>query len=162
MNPSLQQLRDIHLPRAIHMWPTAPGWVVLYIAAFALMMYGIYFWYQSNKRRHTIKYTLRQLKQLQTLSQHNPDNINIAAEISTLIRRTALYYFKRDAIAGLTGQEWLKFLNDSGKTTQFTDAAGQLLIDAPYRKQNDSNMAPLFVLTQNWLTAIAKTNRQEK
>ena len=161
-NPALQQLKDIHLPRAVSMWPTAPGWIVLYILIAALLVYGLYCWYRNIKRRRTINYALQQLTHLQALMNHNPDNVNIAAEISTLIRRTALYYFKRDAIAGLSGQEWLKFLNDSSQTTQFTEAAGQLLIDAPYRKNSQTEIVPLFNLTQHWLTAIARTNRKEK
>lgn len=161
MNPALQQLNDIHLPKAIHMWPTAPGWIVLYMIAGGLISYAIYYGYQSRKRRYTIKYAARKLNQLQALSQHNPDNINIAAEISTLIRRTALYYFQREAIAGLSGQDWLKFLNDSGNTTQFTAAVGQLLIDAPYRQYNNADLTPLFALTQQWLIAIVKSKKKE-
>jgi hypothetical protein len=161
-NPALQQLKDIHLPRAIHLWPVAPGWIILYMIAAVVLGYWIYFWYQSRRRGNTIKYALRQLHLMQALMQHNPDNINLAAELSTLIRRTALYYFERDAIAGLSGEGWLQFLNTSGCTTEFTTPAGQLLIDAPYRKNNHADLAPLFELTQNWLTAISKTNRKEK
>lgn len=161
-NPALQQLKDIHLPPAIAMWPTAPGWIMLYIIIIALLGYAVYGRYQTRKRRQIIKYALQQLSQLQTLSHHNPDNINIAAEISTLIRRTALYYFPRDAIAGLSGQDWLKFLNDSVQTTQFTEASGQLLIDAPYRQNHQTDMAPLFGITHHWLTTIARMNRKEK
>ncbi|MHB1948290.1 MAG: DUF4381 domain-containing protein [Gammaproteobacteria bacterium] len=161
MNPSLQQLKDIHLPKAVSMWPTAPGWIGLYIMMVGLIGYGIFYWYKRRKHRYTIKYALRQLNQLQTLTLHNPDNINIAAEISTLIRRTALYYFQRDAIAGLTGQEWLHFLNTSGNTTQFTTEAGQLLIAAPYRQDHHANLTPLFTLTQHWLTTIIKKKKEK-
>lgn len=159
MNPALQQLKDIHLPPVIPVWLTAPGWIILYIVTVALFSYGIYIWYSRRKQRYTIKYALQQLNQLKI---HNPDDINIAAEISTLIRRTALYYFQRDAIAGLSGQDWLVFLNDSGRTTEFTTVTGQLLLDAPYRKNNHDDLAPLFALTQRWLAVIAKRNRKEK
>jgi Domain of unknown function (DUF4381) len=162
MNPALQQLKDIHLPPAISLWPSAPGWIILSVVTAALLGYGITVWYGRRKQRYTIKYARLQLNQLQALMQHNPDEINIAAEISTLIRRTALYYFQRDAIAGLSGQEWLQFLNDSGRTLEFTAATGQLLIDAPYRKHHNTDLAPLFALTQNWLAVIAKRNRKEK
>jgi hypothetical protein len=94
--------------------------------------------------------------------KNNPKNINIAAEISTLIRRTALYYFERNTIASLSGQAWLTFLNDSGKTQAFTDTAGQLLIDAPYRKHHHADLAPLLALTKDWLVTIAKTKSKEK
>lgn len=158
-NPALQQLKDIHLPQAIQMWPTAPGWLVIYCCIAILLGYGIYFLYQRKKQRYSIHYALHQLNELQALVENNPENINIAAEISTLIRRVALYYFERETIAGLSGENWLRFLNDSSHTTEFTTAAGQLLIDAPYRKSNDVELAPLFVLTENWLATIAKLKR---
>jgi hypothetical protein len=28
-NPALEQLRDIHLPQAVHWWPPAPGWWIV-------------------------------------------------------------------------------------------------------------------------------------
>jgi len=161
MNPGLQQLKDIHLPKSIPMWLTAPGWIALYMIATGLIGYGIYYWYKRKKQGYTIQYAMNQLNQLQTLATHNPENINIAAEISTLIRRTALYYFRRDRIAGLSGQDWLNFLNNSGNTTLFTAEAGQLLIDAPYRQYHHGDLAPLFSLTQHWLITIAKSKRKE-
>jgi hypothetical protein len=162
MNPALQQLKDIHLPPSISMWPTTPGWILLTIASSVLILTFIYYGYQKRKQRQVVKYTLLQLQQLKLLMQHNPQNINIAAEISTLIRRTALYYFKRDAIAGLSGQHWLTFLNDSGHTSEFTTEAGLLLIDAPYRKHNHSDLTALFTLTENWLATIARIKKKEK
>lgn len=162
MNPTLQQLKDIHLPHAICMWPIAPGWIILYFAALGLLIYLLYYYYRKRKQRYIVNYALRQLNQLKELKQNNnnPQNINIAAELSTLIRRTALYYFNRNVIAGLSGQNWLQFLNESGRTTQFTADAGQLLIEAPYRKNQDADLTTLFTLTENWLLAIACVNRE--
>jgi len=158
MNSELQQLKDIHLPHAISLWPTAPGWIILFAILLGFISYLIYSWYQRNQRKKTVKFALAKLKKLRELSAKNPDNINIAAEISTLIRRTTLYYFRREDIAGLSGRDWLYFLNRSGNTTQFTDETGLLLIDAPYRKNNTSDLTPLFALTQAWLVAISKNN----
>ena len=161
VNPDLQQMKDIHIPPAILMWPTAPGWIILYIILSTLLCYCIYCWYRRRKQLQTIHYAVQQLNLLRNLMNNNPENVNIVAEISTLIRRTALYYYKRDAIAGLCGQEWLKFLNDSGQTSQFTESIGQLLIDAPYRKNAHAEIQPLLDLTQDWLTVIARKNRKE-
>ena len=159
MNPELQQLKDIHLPHAINMLPLAPGWITLFAILSGLSSYLCYIWYQRHKRKKTVKFALAKLKQLKELNVTNPENINIAVEISTLIRRTALHYFRRDEIAGLSGNDWLAFLNHSGNTIQFNDETGRLLIDAPYRKNNTADLMPLFVLTQAWLVTIAKQNR---
>lgn len=159
MNTELQQLKDIHLPHAIPMWPIAPGWIIIFTLLIILISYLIYAWYQRNQRKNTVKFALKKLENLKGMIVDNPENINIAAEISTLIRRTALYYFRREEIAGLSGNDWLNFLNRSGNTTQFTDEAGHLLIDAPYRKINSTDLTPLFALTQAWLVTISKNNR---
>lgn len=160
MNPALQQLKDIHLPQPINMWPMAPGWILLFATLLGLFCYFIYFLYQRNRKKHAIKFALSKLKKLKDLITYNPDNINIAAEISTLLRRTALYYFRREDIAGLSGHEWLLFLNRSGKTTQFTEEKGRLLLDAPYRKNNTTDLNPLFDLTHTWLVTISKKKGQ--
>lgn len=159
MNTELQQLKDIHPPHAINHWPTAPGWIIAFAILLGLISDLIYVWYQRNHRNNTVKFALLKLKKLKGLIAENPDNINIASEISILIRRTALYYFCREDIAGLSGSNWLNFLNHSGNTTQFTEETGRLLIDAPYRKSNTADLISLFDLTQAWLVTISKKNR---
>lgn len=155
----LQQLKDIHLPSNIYMGPIAPGWMIVFILLLGLLSCLIYIWYRKNQRKKTVKFALLKLKMLKNLIAENPKNINIAAEISTLIRRTALLYFPRADIAGLSGNDWLNFLNCSGNTTQFTEETGRMLIDAPYRKNSSLDLMPLISLTQAWLVTISKKNR---
>ncbi len=157
MDIELQHLKDIHLPQPIHTWPIAPGWIIVYLIIFLLFSCTFYFLYKLMRNRHTVKFALTKLNKLQQQMQENP-NINAAAEISTLLRRTALYYFPREDIAGLSGNRWLEFLNRSGKTIKFTQKDGGLLTDAPYQKNNITDSTPLFVLTRNWLKVISKSN----
>ena len=156
MNTTLEQLKDIHLPGAIPQWPTAPGWITLYILLLVLICYLLRVWYKRQYKKITVKFALSKLKKLKDLMVENPDQLNIAAEISTLIRRTALHYFHREEIAGLSGNDWLDFLNRSGNTTQFTGEVGRLLIDGPYRQNNTSDLTPLYTLTHAWLVTISK------
>jgi hypothetical protein len=156
MNQELQQLKDIHLPHAISTWPTAPGWVILIALLTMTIGYLIYRYYQRRRSLYTVKFALSVLDKLKSLSVSNPENINIAAQISTLIRRNALHYFRREDIAGLSGHAWLTFLNISGNTNDFTAETGQLLITAAYRKENPDDLSSLFDLAQRWLATIAK------
>lgn len=164
MNPELQQLKDIHLPHAINMWwPLAPGWYVVIALIFATSIVIVYVWRRRARQRFTARFAQVKLRDLQRLLQHNPDNINIAAEVSTLIRRTSLCYFPREEIAGLSGSEWLNFLNRTGNTTEFTQAIGRLLTDVPYQKNGVAELDSLFKLTNHWLsgiTAVAKKHRK--
>lgn len=156
MNADLQQLKDIHLPPPINTWPIAPGWIGLLVLVFALLSYLLYLWHKANKRKYTVKFALAKLEKLQHSMTENPKNINIAAEISILLRRTALHYFRREEIAGLSGKHWLHFLNRSGDTTKFTEETGTLLTDAPYRKDSTPDLTPLFTLARAWLINISK------
>ena len=38
-NPALEQLRDIHLPEAVHWWPPAPGWWIVAALLLALTIW---------------------------------------------------------------------------------------------------------------------------
>ena len=38
-NPALEQLRDIHLPQAVHWWPPAPGWWIVAAVVLALTIW---------------------------------------------------------------------------------------------------------------------------
>lgn len=38
-NPALEQLRDIHLPQAVHWWPPAPGWWIVAALVLALTIW---------------------------------------------------------------------------------------------------------------------------
>lgn len=159
MNTELQQLKDIHLPHPVSLWPAAPGWIMVFFMLIGCIGYLFSAWYQRHQKKKAIKFALSKLKKLKDLMSENSENINIAAELSTLIRRAALYYFRREEIAGLSGNDWLNFLNRSGNTTQFTQETGRLLIDAPYRKNNTNDLTPLFALIHAWLVRISKMNR---
>lgn len=158
MDAELQQLKDIHLPPAINTWPLAPGWITLFALLLIALVYLIYVVYRRHKKKYTVKYALARLAQIKLLMADNPEGVNIAAEISTLIRRTALYYYRREEIAGLSGNDWLSFLNRSGHTTQFTEETGRLLIYAPYQKSITADLMPLLTLTASWLNTISKSN----
>lgn len=156
MNTELQQLKDIHLPNPISMWPVTPGWIILLVLVLGFMSYLIYSIYRQYKKKSAIRFALSRLKYLKSSLSENSNNTHIAAELSTLIRRTALHYFQREKIAGLTGNDWLNFLNHTGNTTQFTEEIGYLLVNAPYRKNNTADLRPLIGLIQEWLLAISK------
>lgn len=153
MHADLLELKDIHLPSPIAMWQIAPGWILLLVLFLTTISYFIYFFYKCYKKKKIIRFALKKLNHLKTT---NALDRNIAAELSTFIRRTALCYFNREDIAGLAGTDWLEFLNRSGNTTRFTEKIGQLLIDEPFRKKSIADLTHLFDLTEHWLIALSK------
>lgn len=148
-------LKDIHIPESIGGWPPAVGWWLLAVLIPLLFVFIIWFY-----RRLTRKTAIKTAKKC--LSAIRQDNVKDAgqklAEISTLIRRVAISVAPRELAAGLTGREWLAYLDYSVKGSPFTEGIGQLLADAPYRKSSisDAEISLLFSLCEDWLKNQAK------
>jgi hypothetical protein len=73
-----------------------------------------------------------------------------------LVKRAALAAFPREAVASLSGMEWLQFLDRTGHTDAFTRGPGQLLpalaYDPRLARQLDTGTAEdLFRIAQHWI-----------
>ncbi len=144
----LQQLRDIHYPTPVPFWPLAPGWYVL--SALVLITLGVisYFFYYSFVK-HRLKRIV--LQRIQELELQDEVKINIAAELSVLLKRAALASYPRSLVAGLFGEDWLQFLDKTAATTQFTQGSGRLLIVYPYKPEHEHIPSDLFHLIKEWV-----------
>lgn len=150
MDP-LAQLRDIHLPAKVSMWPLAYGW---YLTAI-LGVIALYLLWRGGK--HYLDTTLPKRRALSTLAklrqdyQQHHDAVLLAKQLSTLLRRVALTLSERQYVAGLQGEAWLAFLDQSGSTTQFSQGAGRMLIDAPYQAHANYAVEDVLKLVKVWL-----------
>lgn len=167
----LAELRDIHLPDAISWWPLAPGWWML-LALLLTVMVALfcYLGWRGMQKSKPVVFSTRQVMQAalleftkieethaatETLSDEHARQI--VADISQLLRRCALQLTQIDnnphAVAGLTGNAWLSWLDDRWDREDFMQGKGCILIDAPYRNgfaQGDT-LAELFTLCRAWL-----------
>ncbi len=155
-------IRDIHLPDSVPWWPIAPGWWLLFL----LGLFFVLLVYQKRIRQRRLQHRklnqktqLYQAQQLLEKLNKNTDNKQLIKEISVLLRRTAMSLYGREEIAGLTGKAWLQFLDDKGETNVFSEGAGRVLIDQPYKKITRYERDELITITQQWLTAQAQDGR---
>lgn len=145
----LQGLRDLHLPAPVSFWPPAPGWWLLALAIVVGLLAVI--WLRRRRRRCAYRrIALRQLQQLQLALQTGEAATPIIAELSVLLRRTAISRYGRPQVAALQGKDWLAFLDRTGRTTLFS-TQGQALLDAPYRPSSLQQAGPLLNLAEHWL-----------
>jgi cbb3-type cytochrome oxidase subunit 3 len=151
-------LRDIHLPEAIGWWPPALGWWLLAVMVPLSIAFG-YWLYKRITRKTAIKAAKILLLQIRQDKVH--DNCQKLQDISALIRRTAISASGRNECAGLTGQQWLEYLDSPFKKKPFTEEFGRLLIDAPYQKAapTKEEIVQLINLCENWLNAQSKRKR---
>lgn len=163
------ELRDIHLPDPISWWPPAPGWwllaaLLILIAIAVTITIKIY---QSRQLKRDIAAELDQIKQ-NFERTHNKSQL--ARALSILLRRVSITYNPTDNIAGLTGDSWLTWLDDTHKTAtakqpgnnKFKSETGRVLLSAPYLPDNaklDFDASALLRLCESWL-ASAHSNKR--
>lgn len=155
MNPNLQpalQLRDIHLPGAPAFWPPAPGWWLVAAVSVALLAWAgavALRRYRIHRRRRHILAALASLER-EFSNERSPEGL---ARISELLRRLALIRFPREQVAALTGQAWLRFLDESGGNGRFAGGPGRVLASGPYQRAlpADVDAAGLALLVRAWV-----------
>jgi hypothetical protein len=156
MNPTLLDLKDIHEPEAIGWWPPAIGWWILAVAI-PLLIFLLVWLYKRLTRKTAIKTAHKILAQIQ--QDASRDNHQKLSDLSVLIRRVAISVSPREKAAGLTGRQWLAFLDRSVKGLPFSEGVGQLLVDAPYRNTQPTELeiSQLITLCEDWLKAQTKS-----
>lgn len=144
----LQQLRDIHLPPPVGLWPLATGWIILLALIGITFLYVAYIAFRNWHKRHCQRLVLIKLNQLE---QQQDEGHCVAKDLSMLLKRAALYRYPRHEVAGLHGEYWLKFLDKTSNTTDFTEGEGRNLIVYPYHGQTSLFSKSLFNLIRIWV-----------
>ncbi len=149
----LENLRDVLMPPAPQFWPPAIGWWLLLIAAVAAI--GLAVWIvKVVMRRGEHKSIAVHLDEVLTLQPHAA-----LRALSVVMRKIAITRFPRSQTAGLTGDDWLEFLDRSGNTDQFTQGAGRFLADAPYTRNSDIDIAAVHQVCRQWVLTVLKGSK---
>ena len=133
MDPSQLPLRDLHLPDAIGWWPLAPGWWGVIV----LLLIGVGWLLQKAWQRRRFnaprRYALRELERAEAEYLKHGSAVTLGRQVSELLRRTMLAYAPRHEVAGLTGESWLKWLDQGMPVPYFHTEGGRSLLELPYR-----------------------------
>lgn len=114
----LNRLVDPVEPAPIPLTPQTAGWWVLAVILAVIFTAG---WWFARRRWKRGAYRRAALSEL-NMAGDDP------AAIAGILRRVSLVAYPRRAVASLTGEEWLTFLQKNGR---FPDS-GQELLKAPY------------------------------
>lgn len=152
-------LRDIHLPPPPGLWPPAPGWwclagllILLLLALCMLLRYA---------RR--LRYRREALKELAALAgAEQRSSIEFLTEISALLRRAVLCAFDHRECAGLSGEDWLHFLDRGFRDAPFSTGVGRVLGLGPYQKSCDLDRPALLALCRRRLQKLPAAPRRRR
>jgi hypothetical protein len=164
----LSQLADIHLPAVISFWPPAPGWwllAALVLVGLALLARQLYRQWQQEQR---VKRVLAELalayqayEQASVDALHkNQAGLSLLYAINSLLKRVALVHHTDVEVAPLSGLAWLRFLDQHGNNTDFTEGAGKVLGDGEYRPHFDGDAEALCQVARKWLVRQYLNNKK--
>lgn len=135
----LYQLMDlvkpVTAPEPVSWLPQTFGWLFLVVILCLLLI--------IRKWRKQRRYLARQHR-FQAISLINKlDDNATALDISTVLKRCALYDFSRESIASLTGDDWASFLNQQ---------VGQADLFKSFYSYNQEEINTLKQSAIQWLT----------
>jgi uncharacterized protein DUF4381 len=133
MDPTDIPIRDLHLPEAIGWWPLAPGWWVLIALVGAGLVLLLRKWVRVHATGMARRHALKQLELYTKEYLEHGNGALFGKQLSELVRRTMLAYAPREEVAGLTGEEWLTWLDRDLDRSHFAEGDGRPLIEWPYR-----------------------------
>ena len=130
----LAQLKDIHAPTEVSVWPLEWGWwlaiaiLLIVLVILAIAAFRRYRFYQARREA---------LASMQTINADQPD---WPAKMNTLLKRTAISYFDSHRVASLHGMAWMAFLHSTlpQKHWQRYRDGLSTLSDVLYRKSSDT------------------------
>ena len=133
MDPAEIPLRDLHLPAEISWWPPAPGWwLLLGLAGIGVLVLTV-FARKARAGNAARRAALRVLDDYAGDYRRHRNPVILATQVSALLRRVMLAYAPRSEVAGLTGRDWLEWLDRDLDDVTFAGGAGRLLLELPYR-----------------------------
>lgn len=143
-------LIDIPLPHEVSLWPQT--WVSRITAVVLLVAAVIALW-QFIRYRHVNRYRREALAELARVEGGGAAPGKMLAQLSLLLRRTALAAFPREQVASLAGADWLAFLDRTSSGRQFSEGDGRLLATGPYQRAQpgEAELRSLSVLVRHWI-----------
>ena len=153
---SLDNLFDIVTAPPVPAWPPAPGW---YVVAGAVALVGGRIAWRGWRRWRAAAYrraALAELDQIHARAGDPGDRGEALRELAPLVKRTALAAFAREEVASLSGAEWLRFLDRTGRTDAFTSGSGHALAEVAYdpaaiARMDGAAVEDLFRIVRRWI-----------
>jgi len=147
-NYLIHGIDEIILPEAILWWPSAPGWQVLGVLVVLLLLVLLV---RITKRWWLNRYRREALRQLDAVPKES-----LLATLPYYMKVTALQAYPRQDVAGLSGDNWLTFLDVHYDGPPFSTGVGKKLLAIAYLpseqwRLTEQESDALVKMTRNWI-----------
>ena len=144
----LAQLRDIHVPSEVNVWPLDWGWWVA-IAVVLLALFCLYKAITAHMRHN--KARKQALALLESISAQQS---NWPVALNSILKRTAMSYYPTQQVAGLYGKQWQAFLSSVLKSSdsKLESDLGLLVSNVYQAPPNPSDFETCKGAVKNWLS----------
>jgi hypothetical protein len=139
----VQGLHDIVLPEAVAYIPQTTAWYALFSCVLALLTWGGIVWVRRERRNRYRKLALHRLRDIEARGA--------LCELPALVKQTALSFAPRDDVASLSGDDWLRFLDETYHGDAFTHGPGRQLPVLAYGRPNTDEVDELVTLVRQWI-----------
>ena len=112
------------------------GWKILFGILTLLILQLLYKYYKFYKSNAYRRVAILKITQLAVANQNS--SVYLISEIMFQLKQTALETYSRTEVASLKGLQWLQFLDNKGKTTDFSKNE-TVITEALYNNELDES-----------------------
>ncbi len=149
----LEGLHDIAVPEPVSWMPQTIGWYVVGAVIVGLVVWAAVGYYRRRRANRYRRAALTELAGIEATLHDPAEHAAALSAIPVLVKRVALSFTPREAIASLTGDPWLQWLDASCGGAEFSQEVGSLLPQLAYRPTNvrPDEITDLVALVRQWI-----------
>jgi hypothetical protein len=141
----------IYEPEAIAMTYDSVGWCVLFSMVGLVLLVLIYLVIKSYRKNAYRRQAQSMLNVIQN-KFNSKEDFECVNETMALLKQVAMTTYGRDAVANLSGLEWLQFLDSKNKKEEFVPLSTLIHAALYQNKVSDSGQVKqLFSVTHKWI-----------
>ena len=151
----LQQLRDVHLPPDPSWWPPAFGWWLLALLLLVALIWACRQLINHYKRRAPSRAAKAQLADL--YHRYQAGEINASEYLHSgneLLKRLMVRAYQQTGYARLSGDAWLRVLDELSGTSKFSDGAASVLGNSRFSADPQIDVEQLHSALQQVLAKV--------
>jgi len=147
-NYFIHGIDEIAVPQAVSWWPSTIGWKLVAVLLIAMTLLKLLRYIKHGWKNRYRREALRQLAALSESQQ--------LAALPHYLKVTALQAYSREQVAGLSGQDWLTFLDAHCEGVSFSSEPGKRLLEiayapSPHQALDSDQVKQLIQMSCHWI-----------